>query len=291
MKTSFLNIFLLLLLFPICTYSQFSVKRILTPRTTGKSIVTKEIYAVINNPQDGNKFNGLIDLNGIARNLPAKSHLWLVVSPRESNDCLPQFKEIKPNESTGAWSGKVAIRGDDGKLIDIVLVSADPAANNTFNDYIINQEKNDFPSIVMPEGAKSLAHITVVKASENITTSDKVNMNYGFSKTGVFYVHKSLIAHVNGDAPYLVAGVTNWTNNTKMILDGEYYIYEAKIDRPYDIMLEYCFYIGKGIYIPQILLEKSSNFILKGDYKSNTTKDGANFYTSPQDYYPGTNNY
>ena len=290
MKTRFLLNIILFTLFPIYTFSQFSVERIIIPRTTGEPIENKEIYAVINNPQDGSKFNGPIDLNGIARNIPANSHLWLVVCPRESIGCWPQYREIIPNKNTGAWNGRVVIGGDDGKLLDIVLVCANAEANNSFNDYIINQEKNHFPTEPMPEGAKSLAHITVIKASENNTTSNKVNTNYGFSKTGVFYIHKSLIAQANGDVPCLVAGVTNWTNNTKMILDGDYYIYEAKIDRPYDINLEYCFYIGKGIYIPQILLEKSSNYILKADYKSNNTKDGSNFYTSPQDYYPGNHN-
>jgi len=290
MKTRFLINFILFTLFPICTFSQFSIGRIIIPRTTGQAIENKKIYAVISNPQDGTKFNGPINLNGIARNIPANNHLWLVVSPRESIGCWPQYREIIPNENTGAWNGKVVIGGDDGKLLDIVLVSANAEANNSFNDYIINQEKNHFPTVPMPVGAKSLAHITVIKSIENNTNSDKVNMNYGFSKTGVFYIHKSLIAQANGDVPCLVAGVTNWINNTKMIIDGDYYIYEAKIDRPYDINLEYCFYIGKGIYIPQILLEKSSNYILKGDYKSNSTKDGSNFYTSPQDYYPGNHN-
>lgn len=286
MKAIHFYIFITFSFFSLYGYSQFAPERVNTPRTSGHSNPIKETYAIINNPQDGNSFKGPIDVNGIAKNIPANNYLWLIVSPRESIGCWPQYREIIPDKNTGAWSGKVVIGGDEGKLLDIVLVCANSEANNYFIDYIVNQEKSNYPVRPQPTGAKSLAHITVIKASENHTTNDSVNMYYGFTKTGVFYIHKSLIAQSNGEIPCLVAGVTNWTNNTKMQLDGDYYIYEAKIDKPYDIKLEYCFYIGNGNYIPQILLEKSSKQIIKGDYKINNTKNGSNFYTSPQDYYP-----
>jgi len=286
MKTRIFNILILLAILPIYTYSQFTVERISTPRITGQNSTGKEIYAIINNPQDGSSFKGSIDVNGIARNIPANNHLWLVVNPRESIGYWPQYKEIIRNDNSGAWNGKVSIGGDDGKLLDILLVSVNSEANNYFTDYIATQEKSNFPARPLPEGTKALAHITVIKSSENSLPRDTVNRYYGFTKTGVFYIHKSLITQSSGEAPCLVAGVTNWTNNTKMILNGEYYVYEAKIDRPYNTKLEYCFYIGNGKYIPQILLEKASKYILTGDYKSNSSKDGSNFYTTPQDYYP-----
>lgn len=290
MEKRILNIFILFAILPICAYSQFTVERISTPITTGQNSIGKEIYAIINNPQDGSSFKGPIDVNGIAKNIPANNHLWLVVCPRESIGCWPQDREIIPNSNTGVWSGRVNIGGDDGKLLDIVLVSANTKANNDFVDYIANQVKNNFPTQPLPEGVKLLAHTTVTKAFENNLKRDKVNLYYGFTKSGVFYIHKSLISQSNGEIPCLVAGVTNWTKNTSMQLDGDYYIYEAKIDKPYNIKLEYCFYIGDGKYIPQILLEKSSKYILTGDYKSNSSKDGSNFYTTPQDYYPSNQN-
>jgi hypothetical protein len=255
------------------------------PRTTGVSSTKNEIYAIINNPQDGSSFKSAFNVNGVAKNIPTKNHLWLIVSPRESIECWPQYKEIIPNENTGAWNGKVEIGGANGKLLDIVLVSADTDANKYFNDYISNQDNENFPLRPMPKGTKSLAHVTVIKASENDSTSQSVNKNYGFSKSGVFYIHKSLITQSNGEIPCLVAGVTNWTNKTKMSLDGDYYIYEAKIDSPFKT--KYCFYIGNGNYIPQLLIEKSSSKILDGDYTPNDENTGNNFYTNPQDYYPG----
>jgi len=287
MKPQFLTIFVLSVLFQANAYSQFKVAPNPIPRSSRHEVASKEVYGVISNPRDGNSFKGPFFVNGIAGNIPADHHLWLVVCPRESVGGWPQYKEIIPDKNTGSWNGKAFIGGDDGKLLDIVLVCANREANAFFNDYIVNQERNHFPEVPMPSGAKSLAHITVVKAPDDIPANDSINKYYGFSKTGVFYIHKSLITQAKGDVPCLVAGVTNWSNNTRMISDGDYYIYEAKIDKPYEIKLEYCFYIGKGLYIPQILLENSSRYIRKGDYRLNGSKDGNNFYTEPQGYYPG----
>ncbi|GEM_PF-4220539 len=292
MKTHFLKVLILFVFFPLLIFSQGSVPLIqvplppIPPRTTGQNSQKSEIYAIINNPQDGSSFKDKFEVNGIAKNIPANNHLWLVVSPRESIACWPQYREILPNKGTGAWNGKVEIGGGDGKLLDILLVCANSDANKNFVEYIINQNKDNFPERPIPDGANILAHITVVKAIQNNINSSKVNLLYGFTKTGVFYIHKSLIEQANGNTPCLVAGVTNYSKNSPMLLDGDYYIYEAKIDKPYDIKLEYCFNIGNGINIPQILIEKSSKLILKGDYKTNSSNDGTNFYTSPQDYYP-----
>jgi len=197
-------------------------------------------------------------------------------------------REIRPDEKTGEWKGKVTIGGDDGKLLDILFVNANAEANKYFNDYIANQKKDNFPERPMPEGIKILTQITVTKAPDDDTTIHNVNKYYGFSKSGVFYIHKTLIEQSDGETPCLVAGVTNWKKDVTMQSDGDYYIYEAKIDRPYKINLEYCFYIGNGNHLPQLLLEKSSMLIRDGDYKINNTKDGNNFYTSPQAFYPGS---
>ena len=246
-------------------------------------------YAIINSPKDGYSFISSFYVSGIVKNFPSNSnnHLWLVVSPRESNNCYPQYKEIRPDESTGAWSGQVNIGGDNGKLLDILFVLANSEANNFFHDYVVNSINNNFPDKPLPEGAKRLTHITVKKAQVDDKPSHSVNKYYGFTKYGIFYIHKLLIDQCNGETPCLVAGITNWAKNVKMQLDGDYYIYEAKIDKPYENNLEYCFYIGNGIHIPQILIEKSSKLILDGDHILNGTKNGQNFNTSPQDYYPG----
>jgi hypothetical protein len=145
-----------------------------TPVESVEKNLKNEIYAIINNPKDGSSFKGSFDVKGIARNIPKNNHLWLVVCPRESIGCWPQYREIIP-DNKGAWSGKVVIGGDDGKLLDIILVCANKEANNYFTDYIINQDKNNFPTRPMPEGAKSLTHITVLKASENNKTKDIEN--------------------------------------------------------------------------------------------------------------------
>ena len=292
MKTHFLKVLILFLFFPLFIYSQVPPPPIqvppppIPPRTTGQNSQKSELYAIINNPQDGSSFKDKFEVNGIAKNIPVNNHLWLVVSPRESLGCWPQYREIIPNKASGTWNGKVEIGGEDGKLLDILLVCANSDANKYFVEYIINQNNDKFPERPIPDGAKILAKITVIKATQNSIYSSKVNLLYGFTKTGVFYIHKSLIEQANGNTPCLVAGVTNYSKNVPMLLDGDYYIYEAKIDKPYDIKLKYCFYIGNGIHIPQILKEKSSNLIIIGDYIANDSNDGSNFYTSPQDHYP-----
>lgn len=295
MKKTFLFNLILCVFLSINSFSQiYPTDSAKTAKTTIQTppppIRAKNINGIITSPKDGSSFINSFEVTGIVKKYSSKNHLWLIVSPRESNGCWPQYKEIRPDENTGSWNGQVKIGGDDGKLLDIILVSANNEANKFFNDYIENQVKDNFPTKPMPEGATSLSHITVIKAPKNDTTSKKINPYYGFSKSGVFYIHKSLIEQSKGDIPCLVAGITNWENDIKMQVDGDYYIYQAKIDRPYNIKLEYCFYIGNGIYLPQLLIEISSSLIKAADYKINTTKDGNNFYTSPQDYYPGTRN-
>lgn len=244
-------------------------------------------YVTILSPKDGSTFIGEFTVSGIINKSIGNSHLWLVVCPQESIGCWPQYREIKPNRNTGEWKGNVKIGGDDGKLIDIVVVEANLEAHNYFNTYILNQVKDGFPTQPMPEGAKVMAQITVKKAPQQSFENTEVNKNYGFSQSGTFYIHKSIIEESGGEIPCLVAGVTGWKNDTRMELDGEYYVYQAKIDKPITIKLEYCFYIGNGNYLPQLLIENSSSKIDDGDYKPNESLNGNNFYTSPQVYYPG----
>jgi hypothetical protein len=298
METHFLTVLVSCTLFSIGAFSQTHASAF--PRSTGQSIgeskgkstvksKSEGIYATIDNPRDGNEFKGAFPLNGVAKNIHANDHLWLVVCPRESVGCWPQFKEIKPNKKAEVWNGKVEITtANNGTLIDIVLVCANVEANKSFNSYVINQLKEkEYPAVPMPEGARPLAHITVIKALKDNISSNKVNVNYGFSKTGVFYIRKSLITQISGEPPCLAADITNWIN-AKMVLDGDYYIYETNIERPYDANLEYRFYIGNGMYIPQILLEKSPSSISKNDCKKNSSNGILNFYTPPQDYYPSS---
>jgi len=288
MKAIYFLILVLFFLLPPQIFSQGKVKPtvIENPKPPKRNEIKKLAYII--SPKDGSLFTNTFYVNGIVKNMPVDSHLWLVVNPRESNGCWPQYKEIRPDENTGEWNGKVTIDGDDGKLLDILLVDANAKANKFFNDYIANQEKENSPERPMPEGTKLLTHITVTKAPGDDTTNYAVNKYYGFSKSGIFYIHKSLIEQSDGEIPCLVAGATNWRKDVKMKSDGDYYIYEARIDRPYKINLEYCFYIGNGNYLPQLLLEKSSLLIRDGDYKLNNTKDGNNLFTQPQAYYPGS---
>ena len=287
MKTKYTFSIVLVLVLAVNLFPQPSVipTQILPPK------IKPEGFAKIISPKDGSSFANTFDMNGIVKKIPSDHHLWLVVSPRESNGCWPQYKEIRPNEKTGEWDGMVTIGGDDGKLLDIFLVSADREANKSFGEYIKNQRKDSFPEQPMPNGAKPLTHITVIKAPDkDDTTNNKVNLNYGFTKSGVFYINKLLIDNSKGEVPCLVAGVTNWRKDIQMHLDGDYYIYEAKIDKPFKIKLEYCFFIGNGNHLPQLLLEQSSLLVNDKDIKLNNTGDGHNFITSPQDYYPGDRN-
>ena len=68
---------------------------------------------------------------GIAKGLPEKSHLWIVVHPEGSHN-WPQFGEAPVHPRTGEWSQTFNIGGtgqDYGKKFDVLLVNCTDAAH------------------------------------------------------------------------------------------------------------------------------------------------------------------
>lgn len=123
------------------------------------------------------------------------------------------------------------------------------------------------------------------------TNVSNINRYYGFTKDGIFYIHKSLIPSSNGDDNlYLCYDKNQWNiSATKMKFDGNYYYYQSKIKQNSG-SLQYCFYCSEiKQWMPQVLLNENegTKLINKSDIESNRNDDGHNFKTEPQDHFPG----
>ncbi|MBA4320677.1 MAG: hypothetical protein C0412_19970 [Flavobacterium sp.] len=303
MKSKYLFSLILAMLFSNNIYSQTDVKKskeeqpkIDSPNKRTEIISDPkpkpEIIGNILSPENGSSFTGEINLNGTVKYFSVKNHLWLVTKPAESPEFWPHFGEILP-EKDGTWNGKVSIGGSDGKLFDVHLMIADNEANKIFNDYLITGKKNDyFTAIPKPDGAYSIAKVKVRKSSSKTTSSvskDSVNLRYGFTKDGIYYIHKSLIPEANGDNNlFLCYQKNHWdTSASQMKYDGNYYYYQSNINQNSG-SLQYCFYCNViGQWIPDYLLDEKSPLLNKADIVLNGKKDGHNFNTIPQDYFPG----
>lgn len=138
---------------------------------------------------------------------------------------------------------------------------------------------------------KAVESKTSPKNVLSATSISNVNRNYGFTKDGVFYIHRSLIPTSNGDDNlYLCYDKNQWNIlATKMIFDGNYYYYQSKIKQNSG-SLQYCFYCSEiRQWMPQSLLNENEEtpLINKSDIISNRNEDGHNFKTKPQDFFPG----
>ena len=97
-----------------------------------------------------------VSVSGVIKNLPADTHLWLVVRPEFSNGWWPQIAEIIP-KPTGEWKGIAKLSGNTkGNKFEIHLVMTNKFANPLF---IADKSLNNS----LPDGAKSLQFITVIK--------------------------------------------------------------------------------------------------------------------------------
>lgn len=132
---------------------------------------------------------------------------------------------------------------------------------------------------------------TSPKDDLSATDISNVNRYYGFTKNGVFYIHRSLIPTSNGDDNlFLCYDKNNWNiSASKMIYDGNYYYYQSKIKQNSG-RLQYCFYCSElGQWMPQYLLNENEEtpLINKSDIVWNWNKTGHNFETKPQNFFPG----
>lgn len=238
--------------------------------------------AKILQPANGSSFKDIFEVKGSISNYNGDGHLWLITRPAKYNACYPHFHEIIPMKRE--WSGTIQIGGDPGEEHKVYLIKANREANEIFNKMILNDK---YTQISMPEGVTYLDEISVFKAGDMISHKQECSPKYGFSKEGVFFLHKSLISGISESVPCLVTGVTKWTNKIAMQSIGDYFIYTAKVDRPFQNKLLYCFYLPDiGLYIPQLLLENSSSLINPDDIQMHPANDGSNFFTSPIDYLP-----
>jgi len=179
---------------------------------------------------------------------------------------------------------------DYKKPIEQVKIKSD---NNINVPEIMNTETQK-----LPKQENIVQNNETVKPPKENTTQDQniinqnINKYYGFTKDGIFYIHRTLIEKSNGDIPYLKSDLTNWDDGEKMDLKGSYYLYKARIDKPFmnGVKIVYCFRIRGGIHLPTLLFSRRSDLINDNDVILNPTKNGYNFETYPQDYLPNMDN-
>ncbi len=131
--------------------------------TLKKDTIT--ISGMIASPKDNVRVISPVSVSGKVENLTGNDHLWLVVHPHGTNGWWPQTSEIIPKHNRN-WTGTIRLGGinNKGQKFDIHLVIADNKANDSFNQYLSKgAENNNYPEAPLPEGAKSLDYVTVIK--------------------------------------------------------------------------------------------------------------------------------
>ena len=79
--------------------------------------------------------------------------------PIGSSGYWPQVSEIIPNKKTGQWAQPVNLGTpkDKGKSFEIIVVSANQSAHDSFNNYLIESKiNNEYPETPLPQGVNIL---------------------------------------------------------------------------------------------------------------------------------------
>ena len=105
---------------------------------------------------------------------------------------------------------------------------------------------------------------------------------YGFTKQGVFFIHKGLVEQAGGYKPLLITEANNY-KKVSMREKSDYYYAIIDLLRHREIC--YCFSIGSNNYIPHQLKRIGSPHFNEGDVKDNK-QGGYNFCTSALDSTP-----
>lgn len=120
----------------------------------------------IDRPKSGEQVGQNISISGRVSGPTSDRHLWLVVHPVGSLGWWPQGSEFIPDPSDGSWEVPVTIGDprDIGKRFEVAVISATDNANDEFGEYL--REGNlasKFPEQPLPQGARILAKVTVVR--------------------------------------------------------------------------------------------------------------------------------
>ncbi len=206
-----------------------------------------------------------------------------------TNAEMQSVPENKRNESKQT-SYSPPIKNDKRKKQEKVSAITPDNKNNNTSEADIKQvrEENNNDN----KNVKAGSSVEESDTKEEDTSKRNANKHYGFTKDGIFYIHKSLIPSSNSnDNLYLCYNRNHWSiSESKMQFDGEYYYYQSKLSQLTEKQ-QYCFYCNEiGMWLPQYLLDEGSPLINNNDVKWNGKKDGHNFNTVPQDYYPGKRN-
>jgi hypothetical protein len=210
-------------------------------------------------------------------------------------DCFLPANHITASELivNGATNQTSSIINDSVQINNLPISKPPVNSNNSEYKKQVDDERADYDNINSVEGKtkidplKSMGQERIAN-NENISMK-KVNKNYGFTKEGIIYIHKSRIPISNGDDNlYLCYQKNHWdTIATKMNFDGNYYYYQSDYARNKS-NLNYCFY-GRIIHqwIPEYWLDEGSSLIDTADVCWNGFRTGHNFCTGPQEFYPG----
>jgi hypothetical protein len=114
-----------------------------------------------------------------------------------------------------------------------------------------------------------------------VVTAQEAKM-YGVTPNGIIFIHKSYVDKTEGSKPYAMWD-PSWTKNHKMVLKGNYWVYETGKKLSSSFPFTWCVWIGGDKYLPHALFNDNvevSGFDIN-DTQPNGQGTGKNFLTTP----------
>lgn len=118
-------------------------------------------------PNDGDVVKIKVTIKGTSQRVPNEHKIWVVIYPHDDvYRYYPQSDSAKIQED-GEWSSSsyIGVEEDKGREFDIIAVLFDKKAQDTFNDYLTQAEKEKtYPGLEkLPEGSTIYDRITVTR--------------------------------------------------------------------------------------------------------------------------------
>lgn len=117
-------------------------------------------------PNDGNVVEIKETIRGTSQRVPNEHKIWVVIYPHGVYRYYPQSDSAKVQED-GEWSSSsyIGVEEDIGREFDIIAMLLDKKAQDTFNDYLTQAEKEKtYPGLEkLPEGSTIYDRITVTR--------------------------------------------------------------------------------------------------------------------------------
>lgn len=135
------------------------------PPTNGMKI-TSEMEIKITYPYEGATVEIKVMTGGISQGIPEGQVIWIVVYPHVVGRYYPQNNPADV-QADGDWSSliHIGVEEDIGRKFDIIAVLANKEAQDAFNDYLVESEREqDYPGLEsLPDGAVIYDRVTVTR--------------------------------------------------------------------------------------------------------------------------------